>query len=352
MQNIGKNQNLKKLGMTIAHSLFNLFVLFSSIWLCMAIWFQEPISPLFSKIIIGFWIVFALSILGIHFCKKLLSRTKNILIYSFTFLCALIWYFSIPPLQDREWNPDVAKSLSFEQRGDIVTLHNVRNFTWRTEQDFDEKWETRTFNLNDLSGVNIITSYWMGPEIAHTLVSFDFKNNAPLTFSIEIRKEKNEDFSALGGFFRKFELSLIAADEKDIIYTRSNVRGEQVYFFPVAMPKPEMRALFEEYLKKSAKLEQEAKWYNTLTSNCTTLVFDMIQSVSNNQLPVDYRLLASGYLPNYLYDLNALNHDWSMKTWYEKAHVNPKVKNIDDLTSEKYSKIIREQLLKPKSQAD
>ena len=352
MQNIGKNQNLKKLGMTIVHSLFNLFVLFSSIWLCIAIWFQEPISPLFSKIIIGFWIGFALSILGIHFCKKFLSRTKSILIYSFTFLCALIWYFSIPPLQDREWNPDVAKSLSFEQRGDIVTLHNVRNFTWRTEQDFDEKWETRTFNLNDLSGVNIITSYWMGPEIAHTLVSFDFKNSAPLTFSIEIRKEKTEDFSALGGFFRKFELSLIAADEKDIIYTRSNVRGEQVYFFPVAMPKPEMRALFEEYLKKSAKLEQEAKWYNTLTSNCTTLVFDMIQSVSNNQLPVDYRLLASGYLPNYLYDLNALNHDWSMKTWYEKAHVNPKVKNIDDLTSEKYSKIIREQLLKPKSQAD
>ncbi len=73
MQNIGKKQNSKKLGMTIAHSLFNLFVLFSSIWLCMAIWFQEPISPLFSKIIIGFWIVFALSILGIHFCKKFLS---------------------------------------------------------------------------------------------------------------------------------------------------------------------------------------------------------------------------------------------------------------------------------------
>lgn len=118
------------------------------------------------------------------------------------------------------------------------------------------------------------------------------------------------------------------------------------------MPRSEMRALFEEYLEKSADLKEQAKWYNTLTSNCTTLVFDMVQSVSNNQLPFDYRLIASGYLPNYLYDLNALSHDWSMKTWYEKAHVNPKVNNIDMLTSEKYSEIIRAQLLKPKSQAD
>lgn len=352
MQNIGKRQSLKKLGIAITHSLFNLFVILTSIWLCFAIWFQEPLGWLFSRILIGLWIAFALSILGIYISKIFLSRKQDALVYSFAFLCSLFWYFSIPALQNREWNPEVARTLSFEQKGDIVTLYNVRNFNWRTEQDYDERWETRTFNLNDITGVNVITSYWMGPQIAHTLVSFDFKNSAPLTFSIEIRKEKNEGFSALGGFFRKFELSLIAADEKDIIYTRSNIRGEQVYFFPVAMPRSEMRALFEEYLEKSADLKEQAKWYNTLTSNCTTLVFDMVQSVSNNQLPFDYRLIASGYLPNYLYDLNALSHDWSMKTWYEKAHVNPKVNNIDMLTSEKYSEIIRAQLLKPKSQAD
>lgn len=350
MQKLGQKNKGKKIGMILLHSLFHLFVLLTSIWLCMALWFQEPLGWLFSKILIGVWIAFALSILGIYISKICLNRAQDIFIYFFAFVCALLWYFTIPALQDREWSPEVSKTLSFEQQGDIVTLHNVRNFNWRTEEDYDQHWETRTFNLNDLSGVNIITSYWMGPQIAHTLVSFDFKNSAPITFSIEIRKEKNEAFSALGGFFRKFELSLITADEKDIIYTRSNVRGEQVYFFPIAMPKPEMRALFEEYLKKSVDLEKQAKWYNTLTSNCTTLVFDMVQSISNNNLPMDYRLLASGYLPNYLYDLNALNHNWSMKKWYEKAHVNPKVQTRDEITSEMYSEIIRDQLLKPKSQ--
>ena len=352
MHNIGKREFFAALGMALLHSVFSLFVILSSIWLCLALWFQEPFGWLITRLLIGIWVVFALSILGIYITQHFFNRHTDVLIYILGFLLGLFWYFGLEARQDRDWNPEVAQVLSYEQDGDKIRLHNVRNFNWHTDGSYDERWETRDFDLNQITGVNIITSYWMGPQIAHTLVSFDFAHSAPLTFSIEIRKEKTEDFSAIGGFFRQFEVSLIAADEKDIIYTRSNVRGEQVYFFPVAMPKPEMRALFEEYLKKSAKLEQEAKWYNTLTSNCTTLVFDMIQSVSNNQLPVDYRLLASGYLPNYLYDLNALNHDWSMKTWYEKAHVNPKVKNIDDLTSEKYSKIIREQLLKPKSQAD
>lgn len=339
-------------GYWILNTLFSLFVLISSVWLSLALWIQQPLGDVGSIILIALWVVFSLTTLGIYFSHYLISRSADTILYIIAFLISLIWYFNIEARQDREWNPEVAKVLSYEKNGDLVRMHNIRNFDWKPDGSYVEKWETRDFDLNQITGVNIITSYWMGPKIAHTLVSFDFANQKPLTFSIEIRKENNEKFSAIGGFFRQFELSLIAADEKDIIYTRSNVRGEQVYFFPVAIPKPEMRALFEEYLKKSAKLEQEAKWYNTLTSNCTTLVFDMIQSVSNNQLPVDYRLLASGYLPNYLYDLNALNHDWSMKTWYEKAHVNPKVKNIDDLTSEKYSKIIREQLLKPKSKAD
>ena len=182
----------------------------------------------------------------------------------------------------------------------------------------------------------------MGPKIAHTLVSFDFADQAPLTFSIEIRKERHEEFSAIGGFFRKYELSLVAADEKDIIYTRSNIRGEQVYFFPIQMNPQEAQALFQEYLHKADALAAKPRWYNTLTSNCTTLLFDMIQSVSQKRFPADYRLLASGYLPNYLYDLHALDHRWDMQTWYQRAHINPRVENLKDIHSQDFSRLIRQ----------
>ncbi|WP_228721875.1 DUF4105 domain-containing protein [Acinetobacter sp. Marseille-Q1623] len=336
-------------GMGLLHSIFSLFVLISSIWLCGVIWFQEPLGIVFSRVLIAIWIIFSLSILGIYIRQNLFSRNKDILLYSVVFILSLLWYFNIPAKQNRDWNPEVDRLFTYQKQGDIVTIQNIRNFNWKTEDQYDAHWDTRRYNLNHITGVNIITSYWMGPQIAHTLVSFDFSDQKPLVFSIEIRKEKTESFSAIGGFFRKYELSLIASDEKDLIYTRSNVRNEQVYFFPINMPKAEMRALFEEYLSKTDELAQQAKWYNTLTSNCTTLVFDMIQAISPKELPIDYRLLASGYLPNYLYDLGALNAQWNMHQWYQHAHVNPRTdqfKHFKYQSSENYSQVIREGLPK------
>lgn len=344
MHNIGKQEIFHALALGALHFVFSLFVILSSIWLCFALWIQEPFGWLVSRIMIGTWIAFAFSILGIYVSQHFFSRIKDVLLYIFIFIFSLFWYLGLDAKQDREWSPEVARILNYERQGDTVKLNNVRNFKWHSNGQYDEHWESRTYNLNQIRGVNIITSYWMGPQIAHTLVSFDFANSAPLTFSIEIRKEKKEDFSAIGGFFRKYEVSLIASDEQDIVYTRSNIRNEQVYFFPVNMPQAEMKALFEEYLQKADELNKQAKWYNTLTSNCTTIVFDMVQAVSNHKLPTDYRLLASGYLPNYLYDLGAINQNWEMKTWYQRAHINSKMAELNVSESQKrldYSQIIR-----------
>jgi Domain of unknown function (DUF4105) len=347
MHNIERSGFIIALGMGLLHCLFGLFVVVSSIWLCMALWFQEPFSGFVTRVLIGVWVVFALTILGIYITQSVFNRQTDALIYLLAFLLGLFWYFGLPAKQDRDWNPEVAQILSYEREGDHVRLHHVRNFNWHADGSYDERWETRQFDLNQITGVNIITSYWMGPRIAHTLVSFDFANSQPLTFSIEIRKQKNEEFSTYGGFFRKYELSLIAADEKDLIYTRSNIRGEHVYFFPVNMSKTERRALFEEYLRKADELKSQPKWYNSLTSNCTTLVFDMVQAISKRPFPADYRLLASGYLPNYLYDLNAISHDLTIKQWYEIAYINPRVSKLKNISSTQYSDLIRQGIPKP-----
>jgi hypothetical protein len=200
MQHIGKKEFLTALGKGLILTAFGLFIIFSSIWVCMAIWIQQPLGWLFSRVLIGVWIVFALSILGIYVTQHLISRRVDLAIYLVAFIAVLIWYFSIPALQNRDWNPEVAKILSYERTGNLVTLHNIRNFDWKPDGSYTERWETRHLNLDKISGVNIVTSYWMGPQIAHTLVSFNFSDQAPLVFSIEIRKEKNENFSAVGGF--------------------------------------------------------------------------------------------------------------------------------------------------------
>ena len=227
------------------------------------------------------------------------------------FLLALlglsVFWNSLHPSQDRQWADDVARRLhvrSFDGRH--VVLDNVRNFTWRSETDYDIVWEQRRYDLQQLQSADVLLSYWMGPAIAHTLVSFGFADGRQLVFSLEIRKEHDESFDALAGFFRRYEMTLVAADERDIVATRTNARGEDVYLYRVsALQGQALRELFVAYLEQARALDRAPAFYNTLTSNCTTIVWQLARKVSPD-LPLDWRLLASGYFDDYLQQLGAL----------------------------------------------
>ncbi len=224
------------------------------------------------------------------------------------------WWMALSPRQDRVWADDVAERLhvvSFDGRH--VVLDNVRDFRWRSEDDYDVRWVRREYDLQQLRSADLVLSYWMGPAIAHTLVSFGFDDGRQLVFSVEIRKERGESFSALGGFFRRFEMTLVAAEETDIIRTRTNARGEDVYLYRLhGLGRAQLRALFAGYLDQARRLDAEPAWYNTLTSNCTTIVFDLARHIAPG-LPLDHRLLLSGYLAEYAYEQHALvpGHDFA-----------------------------------------
>ncbi len=237
---------------------------------------------------------------------------------------AALWWQSIKPSNDRDWAPDVAQMTTGETLASVVTLHNVRNFTWRSETDIDERWETRHYDLAQLSSVDLIVSYWTIPAIAHTLVSFGFDDGRHVVFSVEIRKEKGEEFSEIGGFLKRFELSVIAADERDIIGVRSKVRDEKVFLFRTQLNAADRRALFLAYVDEANALATTPRFYHTLTANCTTIVFGMMQRIIGD-LPWDYRLLASGYLPNYVYDLGGLDTRFSFAELERMGYVTRRV---------------------------
>lgn len=220
----------------------------------------------------------------------------------------LLWWNSIKPQAERDWADDVSRMVAIEtdpDHADVVHLHNVRNFNWRSDTDFTPNWENRSYDLSQLETVDVALSYWMGPAIAHTLVSFGFRNGQHVVFSIEIRKERHEQFDALAGFFKQYEMALVAADERDILAVRTNVRGEQVHMYRVQLPQESMRALFMAYAHQASQLAFAPRFYHTLTANCTTIVWQLARHIGK-ELPIDWRLLASGYLPEYLRDAGGL----------------------------------------------
>lgn len=347
MNNIDQHTFRKSIIGVLLNSLFYLFVLVSSIWLCLALWIHQPFGRWFTYLAITVWICLSLSITGIYIAQAIFQRRTDVIIYLFCCSIGLGWFFGMQPRNDRIWDPEVERILDYQRQGDIVSIENIRNFNWHTSSRYDIHWETRQYDLSQLESMDLVLSYWAGNQIAHTLVSFNFADGRHLNFSIEIRKEKHESFSSIGGFFRKYELAIIPADEKDIIYTRSNIRNEHVYIYPVPMSQPLLQELFLSYLAQGKALQTEPRWYNTLLSNCTTLIFDMVNNIE--PVPVDYRVLLSGLLPGYLYDHQVLDQHYSLAEWQRMAHINPKVKNfvqLQDQSSQHYSRLIRSGLPK------
>jgi hypothetical protein len=255
------------------------------------------------------------------------SREFRVLPLIFAIGCAGLLYgwSQIRPEQDRDWADDVARTLQPQVDGHLVTLHNVRNFAWRSDSDYTPRWETRQYDLDRLVSADLALSYWMGPAIAHTLVSFGFDDGRRVVFSLEIRKERGEAFSALAGFFRNFEQIMVAADERDILAVRSNVRGEDVYLYRLNIPRAQLRQLFMGYVARAQQLQRTPRFYNTATSNCTTIVFELVRKLEP-QLPLDYRLLLSGYLPSYVYAQHGFVPGYTLATLQARGRIGARAR--------------------------
>lgn len=239
------------------------------------------------------------------------------------------WYQTIRPSQDRIWAFDVAHGVAPVVNGDLVTLNNVRAFRWTDDSHADQAWVSHTYDLTKLASIDMLTSTWGNPDIAHLLVSFGFSDGQRVVFSVEIRKESHESYSTIGGFFREFEQVLIAAEEEDIIKLRTNYRDEDVHLYPIRLDTAGMRQMFLAYVGLGQKLQAKPAFYNTLTANCTTTVYQLAQRI-NPDMPFDIRLIKSGGLPGYLADLGGLQGDLTPEDRFKRSAITQLARSSTD----------------------
>lgn len=261
------------------------------------------------------------------------------------FLLVLGWWLGLRPSNQRDWQPDVARAPRAERAGSEVTVHDVRSFHYRgSEADVDPRYETRRYDLERLSGLDLFVSFW-GPTLyAHTILSFQFTDAPPLAVSIETRKEKGESYSALRGFFRQYELVYVAADERDVVRLRTGYRGETVYLYRLATTRERVRALFEQYLDEMTALAREPRWYNALTYSCTTTIWHNVKAIAPDS-PFDWRLLLNGYLDELAWERGMVDRSLPLAVLRQRSNVTARAKACHD--REDFSDCIREGLPLP-----
>lgn len=258
-------------------------------------------------------------------------RRRSMIAFPLLFAALLVWWSGIDASNDRDWQPEVAVLPYAEIDGDLVTVRNIRNFDYRTETDFTPGYYDKTFDLNELQSVDLIASYWMGPEIAHVFLSFGFAGGDYLAASIETRKEVGEGYSTLKGFFKQYELFYVVADERDVIRVRTNFRTdppEDVYLYRVHGPIENGRRLFMAYMHRINALKAEPEFYNTLTTNCTTTIW-INAGVNPGRVPFSWKLLLSGYAPEFLHDAGRLASDQSFEELRRESLINARARRAD-----------------------
>ena len=170
------------------------------------------------------------------------------------FLGVVVWWISIRPSHDREWRPEVAVMPRVIVDGDRVRIAGVRNFDYRSRNDFTVRYEEREVSLARLTGLDFYVSYWSEGLVGHTFLSFIFDNAPPLSISIETRPEVDEGFDPIASLFKQFELIYVVGEERDLVGVRTNHRRETVYLYRLNTSADDARRLLRIYLARINEL--------------------------------------------------------------------------------------------------
>ena len=308
----------------IAFAVAGVVLLLLTVWAAAALYYDVP-APWLGK---SLAVIYLIAIIAVWILHK--RRWFAVCATAIAFTLVLGWWFTLQPSNNRDWQPDVAVLPYADINGNQVTIHNIRNCDYRTETDFDVHHYDKTFNLDQLRAADMYFVNWGSPNIAHTMVTFDFDGDDYVCISIETRKEKGEQYSAIKGFFRQFELTYVIADERDLVRLRTNYRkGEEAYLYRLQGNSDGVRKVFLDYLRRANSLHDRAEWYNALTSNCTSNIRLHAHAVSGRSSPFDWRMVLNGQGDQLLYERKRIPTTLPFVELKERCHINARARAAD-----------------------
>ncbi len=321
---------MQRIGTILGVLLLILAVTVMTLWGMGALYYADAINGSLRRILAA---AFGLATLGAF--VFLPYRRRTLLGYLAVWVALVVWWNTLTPSHDRDWQPNVAVLPYATVDGDRVTLHNIRNFAYRTDTDFTPQYYDKTFDLTQLESVDLVSSYWGSQAIAHLFVSFGFGGQNYVAVSIETRMQHTERYSTLAGFFKQYELIYIVVDERDVIRLRTTYRQqppEDVYLYRVRMPPARARRFFMSYVEKINALKAHPEFYNTLLTNCTTNILFHAET-SGSSARYNWKVLLSGYAPEYVYEIGNLDTSLPFAALRQRSHINARAQAASDASN-------------------
>ncbi|OGZ17194.1 MAG: hypothetical protein A2494_03200 [Candidatus Lloydbacteria bacterium RIFOXYC12_FULL_46_25] len=258
------------------------------------------------------------------------------------FLVLSVIHLATTPSNDRDWSLDQAVLPYGEISGDMVTIHNIRNFTYTSTKDYIPEYYDKTFDLSKIKNVYYIVEPFSGvPGSAHTFLSFEFEDEQFVAISVEIRKEKGESYHPLKGLFNQYEITYVIGDERDLIKLRTNYRKDLVYVYPAKTTKEKMQQLFVGMVRSATDLKDHPEFYNTLTNTCTTRIVHHVNTVTPDRVPfLNWRILLPEGSDRLAYDLGLIDTSLSFEETRKRYFINDRAQKY--ALDEDFSVKIRE----------
>jgi hypothetical protein len=330
----GLRSRLLRLPIRIARVLLTLVLALAVAWASLAILYSP--LPVPEMVRAGLALAFAwFGIWALWISGRPAMQVAFGLLYGAVFIG---WTF-VEPSHDRNWRTDVSVMPRATIVGDRVRITGVRNFDYRSREDFTPRWETRDVRVSSIAGIDFYVSYWMPGPVGHTFLSFTFADAPPLAVSIETRPEAHEGFSPLQSLFKQFELIYVVGEERDLVGVRTNFRDEKVYVFRLRLRADIARELFEVYIRRINELADRPEFYHLLSNSCTVNIVRYANKIGRTG-DVDFRHFLNGWVDRYFYDARLLDTSLPFAEFRRRSRVDPTISA--SLGIEEFARRIRE----------
>lgn len=283
-------------------------------WTCGALYYDVGRASPLGIVLAASWL--AVALVAFVFWQPLWKPFGTLVLLSGLFLW---WWFSQQPSNDRNWAPGFAQLPRVKLEGDKLTIENIRNTEYRTIEDYTPRYETRTYRLSAMRGVDSLVTYWGSNWMCHPMFIFDFGPDGRICFSIEVRYRVGQRYNFWSSLYRQQELIYVVCDERDAILLRTKHRtGEDLYLYRLNTIPLGIRSFFFEYAHSINSLADHARWYHGLTTNCTTSIY----AQGRGRMQWDRRMLFNGALDRLMYDRQLLDQRTPFEELKEQSRVN------------------------------